>query len=135
MKGVLGMISSRVPGTRPGRPEDFRKQQLNAVHDVKHDPSSQRVVFCDIVSKVSSGRQWLQATTGYSFRRALGRRPLLFTVPGVNPFPATLMRNSLTALKRSHSSLNPGDLPLVQIQIFVDRLGGEERSASPGALG
>ena len=45
------------------------------------------------------------------------------------------MWNSLAAIERSHGFLNAGDLPLVQVEVLVYRLSGEERSAPPGTLG
>ena len=45
------------------------------------------------------------------------------------------MWNPLAAIERSHGSLNDGDLPLVQVQVLIYRLSGEEGSAAPGALG
>ena len=45
------------------------------------------------------------------------------------------MGNPLAAIERSHGFLNAGDLPLVQVQVLVYRLSGEERSAPAGALG
>ena len=55
--------------------------------------------------------------------------------PRADPLFDALVCNPLAAIKRNHGLLNAGDLPLVQVQVFVYRLGGEERSAPAGALG
>ena len=44
------------------------------------------------------------------------------------------MRNPLAAIEGSRGFLNADDLPLVQVEVLVYRLSGEERSAPPRLL-
>jgi hypothetical protein len=44
------------------------------------------------------------------------------------------MWNPLASIERSYGCLNAGDLPLVQVQVLIYGLSGEERSAPSGAL-
>ena len=59
----------------------------------------------------------------------------LFAVPGVDPVLDLRVGNPLAAIKRRKRFFNAGNLPLVQVEVFVDRLGSEERAASPGTRG
>ena len=46
----------------------------------------------------------------------------------------SLTRSCLAAIERSHGFLNASDLQLVQVEVLIYRLSGEERSAPPRAL-
>lgn len=45
------------------------------------------------------------------------------------------MRNSALAIDTLDCRFDAGDLPLIHVEILVDRLGREERAAAPGVLG
>ena len=137
MKGVLGMTSSRVPGTRPGRPIcGLPEVTVRCYARCEAQPLARRT-NCPVRCRpeANSSLRLPVVTTGYSCRRALRRRPLLLAAPGADPLFDLLMRNPLAAIERSHGFLNAGDLPLVQVEVFVYRLSGEGRSAPPGTLG
>ena len=45
------------------------------------------------------------------------------------------MCNPLPPIERNHGLLNAGDLPLIQVQVFVYGIGREERTTPSGAFG
>ena len=55
--------------------------------------------------------------------------------PGSNPFADARVRNAFASVKRGERFGDPGNLPLVGIEVGGDRLGREERSAATSALG
>jgi hypothetical protein len=59
---------------------------------------------------------------------------ILYT-DGGNPFLDALVRDAFAAVKRGDSAENTGDLPLVDVEIFLDGFGREEGPAAAGALG
>jgi hypothetical protein len=55
-------------------------------------------------------------------------------LPRCGPLPDALVRDAFAAVKRGDGAENAGDLPLVDVEIFLDGFGREERAgASRGA--
>jgi hypothetical protein len=59
----------------------------------------------------------------------------IFAFPRGNPFLDALVRDAFAPVKRGDGAEHTGDLPLVDVEIFFDRFGGEEGTAAAGALG
>ena len=52
-----------------------------------------------------------------------------------NPFPDLVVTNGYAGIDRGDRLFDPGHLPLVDVQIFVNGLSGEERATAAGVLG
>ena len=72
-------------------------------------------------------------TTGASY--APRRSALLSRLPGSNPFADARVRDTLASVKRGERFGDPGDLPLVGVEVGGNRFGGEKRSAATGVFG
>src|SRR5208282_4985835 len=81
------------------------------------------------------GRRWPQATRSASCSGAFRCSALVLAAPRRDPFLDLLVGNPLAAVERRDRLLDAGDLPLVDIEILVDRLGREKRAAAAGAPG
>lgn len=70
---------------------------------------------------------------GYRF--ALSGLRKIGLIPGRDPMFDLFMRNALASIERGNGTLYAGNLPFVDLEICVDRLGGEKRPAPASAVG
>src|SRR6516165_7478367 len=128
MNGVRGITSSRVPGTRPGRPIDgllqvmYRHSEEYAVQFA----AQPRDFPARYTRAMRRDRQSLLATRPES--SSARDWALLIATPRCDPLLDPPMRNPGLTVERSDRPVDARDLPLVDIQIFVDRLCGEKRT-------
>jgi hypothetical protein len=63
------------------------------------------------------------------------RRPLPTAAPRRDPLFDLVVGDRFAAIERRDRSFDAGNLPLVDVEIRVDRLGREQRTAAAGARG
>ena len=78
-------------------------------------------------------REWIPETIGASY--APRRSALLSRLPGSNPLADARVRDASAAIERGERFGDPGDLPLVGVEVGGNRFGGEERPTATSALG
>src|SRR5258708_28703124 len=64
-----------------------------------------------------------------------GNRLLSIAAPGCDPILDLLVRNSFAAIERGDRLLDAGNLPLIDVEVLLDRLAREERTAAARVLG
>jgi hypothetical protein len=62
-------------------------------------------------------------------------RLLMLATPRFNPVPDLIVGHGVAAVERGDRLTDAGDLPLVGIEIFGDRLGGEKGPRAAGTPG
>src|SRR5271166_3094953 len=119
MYGVPETTSSRVPATRPGRPEAGNRFRIStALRITTTVRSAAAGLSCEMYS--ASAIRLSSATSSHL---------TCTTRPTLQPLLHFLIAGKLTAVGSGDRLLDFIDLPFVHGHIFLDRLGGDEGAA------
>jgi hypothetical protein len=134
------MTSSRAE--HPSGPADLRvvrKQAFDVANDMQdRPPGGGRAVLRDVGSQRNQVLDRLRRPDdghlAVRFGAGLGEGRSRLRPRDLTQLLTAFVSNALAAIERPHGALDAGDLPLVQIEIFVERFGREIRALRPVLL-
>src|SRR5208282_521121 len=120
MYGVPGTINSRVPGTLPGRPAAGNRPRFSTA-----------LVIAATVLAEASGLSWaMYSDTAIRFARAAPSQLTRTSRQAPDRLLHFFFADKVTGVGLGNTFLDFIDLPFVDGDIFLDRLGGDERAAA-----
>src|SRR5208337_1912887 len=117
MYGVPDTTSSRVPGTLPGRPAAGNRCRFSTA-----------LVIAATVLAEASGLSWaMYSDTAIRFARAVRSQLTRTSRQSPDRLLHFLVVGKVTSIRLGYTFLDFIDLPFIHGNIFLDRLGGNER--------
>src|SRR6202140_3433599 len=120
MYGVPGTINSRVPDTRPGRPEAGNRSRFSTAF----------TIAATVRAAATGLSREIYSATAFKLSRAARSHSTCTTHPTLQHLLHFLLAGKVARIGLGYSFLDFIDLPLVHRDKFLDRLGRDKRSAA-----